>query len=357
MLAAAVALATLAQEGMRFYLGVPETPEAMIVDVRNSRIEPAKVGPKDKLDYEYVVTGYASSPATAPGTHPIRFRVFSQVRKKENDPAVSVCRLLLRLWKFNESRLRFEHSTAYRQLVDVYLSWGGKAGGEQLFTEDREGDRVRTANVIYIYDLASFANPVEMAREVAHEYGHATLPPIGGFKQPEDWGNGYLGERLYMKWLAKDLKSGVLAPVDAMGASAREVEAWVEKNVNPHISRVAQFGPDELALSGEGWAGIDAYTGLTLWAEEILGPRVLSRSMELTGSTSAKDIPNAIAMAVSEREMTTLGIPKHWIGKDVWLPTGPDGRVKGGGIQKRKGGWSQVRVISESVIVSNKVIN
>ena len=41
----------------------------------------------------------------------------------------------------------------------------------------------------------------EACRELAHEYGHAVLPAIGGFKSPEDWANGYLGERLFLRWL------------------------------------------------------------------------------------------------------------------------------------------------------------
>lgn len=75
---------------------------------------------------------------------------------------------------------------------DVWLCRNGEAGGEQW---DRN---------IYFYDLDAKRSSIEWIREIIHEYSHLALPPIGGYKAPEYWANGYLGERLIIRWLQKD---------------------------------------------------------------------------------------------------------------------------------------------------------
>lgn len=347
-----VASALIAQQGQgeslgrMYYIGKEETPEAMIVMVRDKRLDSPKIDPKDKLEYEYVVTGYASSPPEAQGNHPIRFRVFSQQRKKVGDPAELACRLLLRLWKYNYERLKLDHSREYNgQIVDVYLSWGGQAGGEQLFTEDTENGRLRPANVIYIYDIASFTDPVEMAREVCHEYGHASLPPVGGFVKPEDWGNGYLGEKLYMRWLRDDTKAGALQPIDTTGASAKDLDAWCQKNADPLLDRVLLNGPDFAALKGSGPLALDSYIGLNLYAQEVLGNPTFARSLKLIAEPKAPAVPTAIFDAVKEAGGAVLAIPARHRGKNIWAPVG-NGRVSGGGAVKRNGDWAELKVLT-----------
>lgn len=75
---------------------------------------------------------------------------------------------------------------------DVWLCRNGEAGGEQW---DRN---------IYFYDLDAKRSSIEWIREIIHEYSHLALPPIGGYTAPEYWANGYLGERLIIRWLQKD---------------------------------------------------------------------------------------------------------------------------------------------------------
>ena len=180
MVAFALALAWTQELGRMITIGTPDTAESMVILMNKNRLEPPKFSPKDKLMFEWLTSAFARSTPDSPGTHPIRFRVFSQERRETDDRAISVARTLLQLWQQNYLRLRVDHSTTYNnRIVDVYLTWGGKAGGEQKFDQDDEGDRARAVNTIYIYDLKSFINPVEMLREIAHEYGHASLPPVG----------------------------------------------------------------------------------------------------------------------------------------------------------------------------------
>lgn len=332
-------------------LGTKDTPESMIIRWEEGKLDVPKIGPKDKLEYEFLVAGMGASVPSAPGIHPLRFRVFSQIRKTEDDLAVAVTRMALRLWNLNYRRLGFDHSDRYNnRVVDFYLSWGGEAGGEQLFTDDMEAGRERKVNVVYIFDLASFKDPVEMAREVAHEYGHATLPPIGGFKTPEDWGNGQFGEKIYLRWLRNDLAAGTLGPEDVMGVTLPKLDSWVKKNVDPLVDRVALNGPDFLLLRSEGQGAMDAYSGLALYAEQVLPRPVFKRSLLLTGSTNAADYAPAIIAAVAEAGKVTLSIADSWKTKDIWIPLGK-GKVVGASVIKTSGDWALVRILNPAGII------
>lgn len=345
----AIALQGTAQQplGRMMVIGKEDTPESMIVMVRDARLDVPKIGPKDKLEYEYVTTGYAASPPDAPGNHPIRFRVFSQLRGK-SDPSPYACRMLLHLWKYVNQRLKLDHAQQYNnRIVDLYLSWAGTAGGEQLFTEEMEGERLRKVNVMYIYDVASFTDPVEMAREVAHEYGHAILPPVGGFKSPEDWGNGYWGEAMFLKGMRDQLKSGAIKPEDVMNASLKGLEAWVATHADPKAEKVYLNGPNFAALKGEG--SMNDYIGLQLYAQEILGDAIFARAIRLTGSTKAEDVPAAIVEAATQAGAAVLSIPAKYHAKDIWIPLG-NGTVKGANVLKRSGDWAQVKLLTPATV-------
>ena len=74
---------------------------------------------------------------------------------------------------------------------DVWLCRLGQSGGEQWRTN------------IYFYDLDTPRSSIEWIREIVHEYGHQALPAIGGYSAPEYWANGYYGERLITRWMAR----------------------------------------------------------------------------------------------------------------------------------------------------------
>lgn len=65
---------------------------------------------------------------------------------------------------------------------------------------------------------------VEWLREIAHEYGHVSLAPMGRFRPPlEPFGNGYLGETLAMLWVAASPQSfdaSAFAPPSGLSPSA-----------------------------------------------------------------------------------------------------------------------------------------
>lgn len=190
-----------------------------------------------------------------------------------------------------------------------------------------------------------------MAREVAHEYGHAVLPPVGGFRQPEDWANGYLGERLFLRWLRDDIAARRLTPDDAMGASLDKLDAWVKKHVDPLVAVAATNYPDPVALSQEGTPGMDRYMGLALYIEQISPPQVFAQSMKLAAKGPAKEYPAAIVDAMSHSRQVTLGVPTQLQGKKMWIPLGK-GRLSGATVIVKRGDWAQVAPLMPSLVIT-----
>nr|MBA3727488.1 hypothetical protein [Armatimonadota bacterium] len=270
--------------------------------------------PKYGWEYPYTAKGYVIRPGRDNDKH-LAFRLHAQSRKYAR-LMESAGRMLLRLWDFTNSKIGIDHPAQYGRIVDVYLAEGGKPGGEQgFFVSKSSRDNYHRYNAIYIYHLQDFTYPAEMAREVAHEYGHAVLPPVGGFQNPEDWGNGYLGENLFLKWMAADK---ALAKEDAMGATKAELDAWVRKNVTPLERSIWRFGPQTRLLAGKGQRALDEYVGLFLYVAQAF-PDQLGRCMLLAGGQDATSALNGVMEGINERSAWVIEVPAYARG-DIWLP-------------------------------------
>lgn len=248
----------------------------------------------------------------------------------------------MRLWDLSKTRLGIDHPLLYSSIVDVFLADGGKAGGEQGIFHGPDGKGGRSSyNCIYIYHVDDFADPVEMVRELSHEYGHAVLPPVGGFATPEDWGNGFLGEKLFTTWVARALSANALKPEDCFGAKGGEVGAWVKANAEPLADMVWRRGPDASRLASKGDAAMNEYIGTLLFLDEAM-PQLLGRALKLSGGRSAKDALSGIDAAVAEQQRLDVVIPTRLSG-NVWLPLPQKWTCDGAAIVKRKAGWAEVK--------------
>ena len=348
ILAASFALISAQQSDQKQFTLYDENgkPSPLIVLVNNKRLATPKNSPQKFGDpaapwiFEYITSAFAGSKGDAQSV--LRFRIYSQLRKSTADPSEDVAKMLLRLWDFNFRRLGTDHSPAWGGgIVDVYLCWGGKAGAEQRFDTDYDRKPAQKVSTIYFYDVASFTDPLQKARELAHEYGHATLPPIGGFQTPEDWANGYLGEKLYLQMIRDEMAAKRYGSPDAMGASFESIDKWVQEKVDPVVNAAALQGPRHDLLGKTGQASMDAYTGLAMYAHNFLGVETFARSILLTGSLKAVDYPNAVVEAVEERELTVVKIPEALKGKPIWVPQG-SAKIQGGKVLRSAKGWAQV---------------
>lgn len=314
-----------------------------------TKLSPKKFGPtQEPYTFDWVVAGFVR-PADHPENQVVRFRIYNQLKPKENDETFGAARMLLRLWETLEG-WGSDHSYDYAGgTVDLYLCWGGTPGGEALLDHDPQvpktsNDKVAT---MYIYDLPSFKDPVERAREVAHEYGHLVLPAVGGYSDPEDWANGVLGERLFLTQLARDLRAGEIPSEDVFGVTAVQLDAWLAKNVVPYRDRAALQGPFAPAYARRDKAGMDAFIGEASLLQAMLPSKRLGRTLRLMESQKAEALIKSAPISMEEGG-ATLTIPASLAGKAIWIPMGRT-KVVGAKVLARRSGWAQVKPTGSTV--------
>ncbi len=318
--------------------------------VAKPRLSPKKFGePPKAWEFDWNTTGYSQ----IDGGQRIRIDLWSQESTVGSKRPEQVLRTLLRLYAYNVSRLRLQHSRDFEGVVNVFLCYGGEPGGEQVFEVEHQPERDVKLDSIYLYDLRSFTDPVEMVREVAHEYGHATLPAVGGFKDPEDWANGYLGEKIYMTYLAEAMAKGELGTDDVLGATKEGIAAWKAKNIDPLVTDAAINGPRPALLAGTSKASMDAFIGLALWTKQVYGERVMTRALVMNG-VDAKEFPASVATASEEPDIASLKIPEALRGRPIWVPAGT-GKFAGVTVldAKSRPGWARIQAKKSPAVVIN----
>jgi hypothetical protein len=189
--------------------------------------------------------------------------------------AKRVARELLLLLAENRERLRYDPPRD-NPTVDVWLT---RQNGQGL-SADVGGEQFK--NKIYIYGITSDRRPIEWMREVAHEYGHYALPGVSGFHAPEEWANGVLGERLFLKWLADDLRAGRLRPEDLPFVTPEQLNDYIARQVTPLIRRIAHDGVDAHLVARRDAAGMDYYTGFALYLDAVYSSNGLLDALSFT---------------------------------------------------------------------------
>lgn len=276
---------------------------------------------------------------------PIRFRVYSQTPARNSGMGKQAAFELLVLWRMLHDHLHLDHKMLYHDgVVDVYLCEGGEPGGEQAFEAVPNSNPPVESNSIYIYDVAHFDDKMEQAREIAHEYGHAVIPPVGGFdgkNGAEYWANGNLGEKLFLRWGFEGIKANNLKEVCFMNTPAVAIDWWIKQHVDPLVKAAAVRPPDSPLLRGTNRAAYDAYQGIVLWCDSIMPSAMFGRSMTLIGSERAQDYVASAVQAAEERDYMPR-IPGYVGTGPVWIPVGK-GSVTGGYVLERKLGWCLVK--------------
>jgi len=188
--------------------------------------------------------------------------------------------------------------------VDVWLSRSGEAGGEQY------------RNNLYIYDFPAERTGIEWARELAHEYGHYLLPGASGYMSPESWANGVFGERLFLHWMRDDLAGGRIRSEEMPFVQQADLDDYCAKQVTPLIDRIKTSGADSTALARLDKKGMDAFSSLLLYAEEVYGPASLLNMLDYLppgAAAGAKgiDFLSAFTSYVSKSETLTMNIERN----------------------------------------------
>ncbi|MCE9560052.1 MAG: hypothetical protein K8R88_14025 [Armatimonadetes bacterium] len=325
--------------------------DRLLLQVSVDAMKQPKKGPKGDEIFTHLVAGYGLV-AKEPDFK-LRLRVYCQEPIEPGSKPERIARFLMNLWQLNMNELSIDHSEKSAQIIDVYLSPNGKAGGEQFLTAETTKTGVRSVNAIYIYDWKNLGAPLELIRELAHEYGHATLPPIGGFKKPEEWANGHLGERLYLLWMLDNVQRGNIDAGELVGTEPAAISDYLKKNVSPYVFRIMDRGPRVDLLKQTTVEAMNEYLGLVMAAESFLPHSAFARSLVLPPTQNAMGYYQALRDAVDEIPEFMMSMAGRRAANPLtWLPIGK-GKVTGGTVLERNGYWAKVKLTADRVEVKN----
>ena len=206
--------------------------------------------------------------------------------------------MLLRFSLYSEIYLGRAPPGDEEGLVHVYFCEAGPTGAEQY--QDN----------IYLYDVTTGRSPLEWAREIAHELGHYLLPPVGRFDEPEPWGNGELGERLFLQWLAAEAGevTGQRWPAEATRSALAslwhgqemDLDSYLRDQCRPLLDFWLHEGPDSPLIAGAKQESLDYFIGFCLWVQAAHGPGLLAQMLQTVGGSSIADFVQAYQAAVQE---------------------------------------------------------
>lgn len=140
---------------------------------------------------------------------------------------------------------------------DVWLCTGGGAGGEQWRSN------------LYFYHLETPRASIEWLREVVHEYSHLALPAIGGYAAPEYWANGYLGERLLVRWFLRQPDGP--AEVSAIWGDFSGAANFERLLIAPPLALYKKVGPSPVWLARRDEPGMRYLIGQALTFDDKYG--------------------------------------------------------------------------------------
>lgn len=228
-------------------------------------------------------------------------------------------RLLLLLYGLNASRLHTDHP--FHQTVDVWLS------GQALSSSSPDAGGEQFKNQIYIFNIFAERRGGEWTRELAHEYGHYILPGVSGFKAPEEWANGVLGERLFQQWISEELQSGKIKAEDVPFAKPDEIADYIARQDTPLIQRIARDGIMESGLAKRDAGAMDLYTGLALYVDRVNGTSALINALSYTAPKTqgtfvqAPDFLRGVQASLQGATdiIYTCPLPSHDGKADFWI--------------------------------------
>lgn len=321
-----------------------------------SPMRTVKEMPETEWQFPYVSVGMAETAAGAGAS--VRFRVFSQSRASETPDEISqwVARMMVRLWDYAYYRCDLDHNPRTQKTVDVYLCKSGDSGSQQKFVYDYQeldaADRPSPKNLIAVYQIDKAKRGIQLSRELAHEYGHAVIPPAGGFEKPESYTNGDIGERVFLAMFRDDLAKGKLAPEDTLFTDKPALDAYYEAKVKPAVLSIAGSGPDFPLLKTRTETAYWGYVNTIVYLSRICPPRLFGRTLALT-TRAAEDLGPAVKSAAEEQPTWEVSIPVELKGKPLFIPL-VKGSVTGAKVLKKSGDWAMIQPEpGKKVVVAN----
>ena len=250
------------------------------------------------------------------------FRQVAAVRHEVNDRAfaLKVARLAARLLRLHKDRVGQEATYPQGEgVAEVWLTRGKAPRNARAAAETR-------ANNVYLFDVAEPRPELEWARTISHEWGHLVLLAARGYTAPENDAAGFLGERLFLKWLREDL---LALPRTSEDFCEREgLQLYFSRQLAPLMARYSAGGPTDKRLKQLTTEGMDYYIGMALNADEVFGSKVLGFAIYHLEDTTPEALVNAIRNGVFLQTELRIKLPA-WVplAPDTYTLSGPPGKV------------------------------
>jgi len=233
----------------------------------------------------------------------LRFRVIWQDTPGQEEARLLLARqsaqLLLRLARVGQAYSGYAPRFSPDGVVNVWLANDGEAGGES-YQEN-----------IYLQQVGTARSSNEWVRELAHEYGHQSIPVVGGYTKPEWASNGYLGECLYLRWLSKNLL-GDQHPWLRDGG----LEAYARDRVTPLVKAFVANGPLAKNLSGTDATAMNGFVGMGLYLDMTRGGRALAQALNAMTSPNFAG-PDGFLASLEEQDAYFQSVDRPIIGLRV----------------------------------------
>ena len=199
----------------------------------------------------------------------------------------------------------------------------------------------------------------EWLRELFHEYGHVSIPPVGGFRPPlEPYGNGFIGETLGMMWAAQNPAQFVIQVQDEpqTPAFATPVAATAPATVSAPESDVAEMrdniaqhlqthalparalfvasGPNAPFAEAGDQQALLYLSGLTVYLERVYGAPLLGRALGPLAQSASQAQNTAMRRSLLRPGNVFSAIEANWQQPwradntlPIWLPGALNARL------------------------------
>jgi len=169
---------------------------------------------------------------------------------------------------------------------------------------------------VWLFSTGRPRTDIEWTRTVAHEWGHLTLYAARGYREPENDAAGFLGERLYLKWLREENTSPLVnnEPDASDGVDQAGLDIYHERQIAPLIARFRASGPDVLPQTGRDARAMDLYVGAALAADDAFGSLLLGEALNgVLSDDGPRPFLDALRRALAARPVLPVRLP-------AWVP-------------------------------------
>jgi hypothetical protein len=235
-------------------------------------------------------------------------RLVTVHHQPEDTPrAQQTARLIARLLRLY--RTHFHRDAPFPRdadTADVWLTPDTPPNAQEAGGETRD-------NQVYIFATDAARSPIEWTRTVSHEWGHLTMYAARGFLSPENDAGGFLGERLYLKWMREEPRTG--APADD-GVTQDGLDLYWDRQIEPLMDLFADAGPTSPKLDGLDDEAMDLYIGGVLAADAAFGSALTGEALRSIEGVRSRDFFDSLRQTVSDR-LADSALP---VRLPAWVP-------------------------------------